>query len=168
MQQGSSSESVEDTLDDLLREAAASDAAAEATKPSRAEEREIIAAGEALAFEKGVDPKTGKVVTSLTTKWDAFVAAHGEEYGFDAAKGPTPEFTQKFSSYVFNRDSTSAVGHTGMGDWYVLPVTTWPLEYSEYVEYVFTVFHVFHVLMRYTCSFVIRGLVQPWVDQSPL
>ena len=46
MQQGSSSESVEDTLDDLLREAAASDAAAEATRPSRAEEREIIAAGE--------------------------------------------------------------------------------------------------------------------------
>ena len=81
MQQGSSSESVEDTLDDLLWEAAASDAAAEATRPSRAEERDTIAAGEALAFEKGVDPKTGKVVTSLTNKWDAFVAAHGEEYG---------------------------------------------------------------------------------------
>lgn len=134
MQQGSSSESVEDTLDDLLREAAASDAAAEATRPSRAEEREIIAAGEALAFEKGVDPKTGKVVTSLTTKWDAFVAAHGEEYGFDAAKGPTPEFTRKFSSYgFFNRDSTSAVGHTGMGDsWgelqvpYLLPKYVFP------------------------------------------
>ena len=106
----------------MLREAAASEAADEATRPTRAQERDIMHAGEALAAEKGVHQKTGKVVKSLMNKGDTFVAAHTATSTASTQRrmgyGPsTPEFARKFSTFgCFNRDSTNVRGHTGMGD----------------------------------------------------
>ena len=79
--------------------AEAADAAADATRPTAAEVRTVIAAGEALAAEKGMHPKTSKVVQALRAKWSTFVKEHGDEYGFDAAAGPTLEFVGHFSTW---------------------------------------------------------------------
>ena len=123
-------------VDALLLQAAAAEAEATAPGVSAEEQRRIIAAAEALASsEAGVPAKSSRVIASLLNKWVDFVEMHGDEYGYDAAAGPTVELAKHFSSWgFFNRESFSTVGLDGMGDsWgelavpYLLPKFVFPL-----------------------------------------
>ena len=48
---------------------------------------------------------------------------HGDEYGFNARKGPDVELVKKFTTYCFcTRDVVSAIGREGLGDSYELQI----------------------------------------------
>ena len=101
---------------------AADDAETAANQPSVSaeEQRRVIQEAETLAGgEAGVPAKSSRVVRSLQSKWLEFLELHGDEYGFDAALGPTVEVAKHFSTWgFFNRERyiQHARASDGMGD----------------------------------------------------
>ena len=115
-----------DELDALRRAVAEERAALAAVRPSLADERAQVAAAEArLERLDGVaNPKTRAAVLTIAHQFEAFVEAHGEAYGYDAAVGPTVELALRFQSHgFFNRSCYSTLGCDGYSDaWGVLKV----------------------------------------------
>ena len=79
--------------------------------------REEAAEAERLAQRDGIPPKSAAVIHSLKRRWVAFLETHGDEYGFDAAAGPTIELAVTFQTHGYHERLTfSTVDDSGMGD----------------------------------------------------
>ena len=80
------------------------------------EERKRAAIAHKGATERGMDPKTKRIVKYVAEKYSAWVELHAAAAGFDAAVGPTVELLKEFSSHCFsNRKYYSVLGNSGMG-----------------------------------------------------
>ena len=101
----------------LWLELEACQAAVSACYPSAEQLREEAAEAERLAQRDGIPPKSAAVIHSLKRRWVAFLETHGDEYGFDAAAGPTIELAVTFQTHGYHERLTfSTVDDSGMGD----------------------------------------------------
>ena len=99
--------------------AAAKAAEAEAAKhrPTAEHKRARIAELEERAKLFGDSAKQSAQAMVLERKWERFLLVHGDEFGFDARKGPTVELVKHFTTYCScTRDVASAIGREGLGD----------------------------------------------------
>ena len=95
----------------------AAEAEAAKHRPTAEHKRARIAELEERAKLFGDSAKQSAQAMVLERKWERFLLVHGDEFGFDACKGPTVELVKHFTTYCFcTRDVASAIGREGLGD----------------------------------------------------
>ena len=88
------------TLELLMQELDAAEAAVAAFAPSPEQLREEAAEAEQLAKESGTLAKSAAVIRQLERRWREFLDAHGEAYEYEEAAGPTIDLAVHFQVHA--------------------------------------------------------------------